>query len=287
MPKKLYQYRSIETDKQPKRLEWVLNVMKTGQLHCLSNENLNDPLDMQTILSNDASPYINSIASAMGDEGFVGRYMALKFLTPYMKWQFRKNGISKEEIDSFDSTVNTYFMKWAEDLQTQHNDLLSCARIVCLTETYDNLPMWWHYADERRGICFEFDIDKANPKDTLFIFPVKYSNKLHDAVETLHRLDARHLKKKDKEEREFHAIVSEVMLPCIHKLSDWSYEKEWRYIMTNADYFNFVKPSKIILGDKIDESKKNTILEEAKMQGISVTQMSITKYGFRENELSV
>ena len=57
--------------------------------------------------------------------------------------------------------------------------------------------------------------------------------------------------------------------------------------MINADYFNFVKPSKIILVDKIDDFKKSIIFEEAKMQGISVTQMSITKYGFRENEVSI
>jgi hypothetical protein len=283
MPSKLYQYRSIETVNQPNRLNWIINVMETGRLYCSSNHYLNDPLDMQTVLSSDnISDYVRSIDSAIGNREFSSYITMIKIITPLLKMQFRKNGMPNDEIDSFDSEINTRFMKWAEELLNQHNDVLSCARIVCLTETYNNLPMWWFYADERRGICFEFEVDKINPADKLFIFPVKYSSKLHDAVETLHKLDSGHLKKKDIKEREFHAFISELVIPCIHKLSDWNYEKEWRYIMLNTEYFDFMKPSKIILGDKVDTSKRNILLEKAHEYNIKATQMSITKYGFRE-----
>lgn len=47
--------------------------------------------------------------------------------------------------------------------------------IKCLTPKPDNLLMWAHYADNHRGVCFEFDITQDHE---LFdnIFPIIYSD---------------------------------------------------------------------------------------------------------------
>ena len=286
MPTKLYQYRSINTLDNPERLNWILEVIKTGKLFCSSNADLNDPLDLQSILSsNHASTYIESIASAAGDRNIASTYHAIKFLTPFFKWRWKKDGLSSEEIAAFDTSINDIVMTWTEDLQAQHSDLLDVARIVCFTEKHDNLPMWWFYADERRGLCLEFDVSELSITDKMFIFPVNYTCKLFDAVEVVHRYDEKRIKNLSTDARDFFALLYSCILPCTHKLLDWSYESEWRYVMVNQDFFEFVKPKKIILGDKIDVVKEKIILDTADVLNTAVSKMKITKYGFQEDTL--
>jgi hypothetical protein len=286
MPQKLYQYRSIETTDGVPRFERLIDVLQTGRLYCSTNENLNDPLDLQTILSTEnPSVYINSVASVSGNNEYKSYYWSIRILKPFLKRLFRKNGIPEVEIESFDSSVNDIFLRWVDELKSMHNDFLGLLRIVCFTETFDNLPMWWFYTDERRGVCLEFDVEKLQSGVKLFVFPVKYTDNLPDVIRTLHKLDTRRVKRMSEKEKEFFVLFSTGIFPCTHKLSDWSYEKEWRYIMLNAENVDFVIPSKIILGDRIDDVKKDEICKVAKTQGIRVTQMKITKFGFDEHEV--
>ena len=286
-PSKLYQYRSINTNDQRERLGWVLDVIKTGELFCSSNANLNDPLDMQSVLSTrEASSYIYSISSAMGNRDFASTYTAIKLFTPFLKRKWRKNGLTPDEIAAFDTAINDIVMKLTEDLQEQHSEIMGLARVVCFTEKYDNLPMWWFYADERRGVCLEFDVEALSSEKKFFVFPVKYVDKLFNAVEEAYKLDTRRINNMDKRDRDFFMLLCSFLLPCTNKLSDWSYESEWRYVMIKQDKFNFVKPSKIILGDKIDGKNQDVLVEVAKCLKIVVTKMEITKYGLQEEEIN-
>ena len=83
---------------------------------------------------------------------------------------------------------------------------------------------------------------------------------------------------------------------AIHKLSDWSYENEWRMIFdagswyfdhkdvpkdfwTNGKTIQFIQPSKIIMGMNISKEHDGKIRECAKLANIPVVKAIQTEYG--------
>lgn len=49
--------------------------------------------------------------------------------------------------------------------------------MTCMTETYDNILMWSHYANSHKGICIEYDVKKLLTQKNAFnyyIYPVIY-----------------------------------------------------------------------------------------------------------------
>ena len=97
-------------------------------------------------------------------------------------------------------------MQPVEALNSQLDDFLKLLRIVCFSESYKNLPMWWFYADRRKGVCLEFDTEHLNSELKLFTFPINYTNKLPDAIKTLNKFEK--LKSRmSKENWEFQGLV--------------------------------------------------------------------------------
>jgi hypothetical protein len=96
--------------------------------------------------------------------------------------------------------------------------------IVSLSETYDNLLMWSHYADEHRGAVFEFVVEDDNP-GSLFLHSVPMS-------------DLRYFGKVDyRKFRRYQGAVSSGAIPDIRrhyiftKSDEWMYEKEQRFAL--------------------------------------------------------
>lgn len=95
--------------------------------------------------------------------------------------------------------------------------------IISFTESYNNLLMWSHYADEHKGIVVEFDYHALKT----------HFNKILGLNNSIERI---------LYNRERHEV-----LPCttspkrnlLTKSDDWIYEKEHRAItkISNADYF--------------------------------------------------
>ena len=157
------------------------------------------------------------------------------------------------------------------------------SRFACFTEKNSNLPMWSHYANGHTGVCLEYDISLIS--DVYIInrfFPVKYVNKLPDGTSLL------------AQEKTLRFSFMDYIL--IHKLSDWSYESEWRLIFNVGSWFfspdevpkefwkngaqiKFALPSKVFLGIKIEEKNENEIREWCDELGIPVEKMKCTEYG--------
>jgi len=157
-------------------------------------------------------------------------------------------------------------------------------RISCFSELPDSLPMWAHYANSGTGFCVEYEFpicigsplclksgdvckggNSCNPKECgLFsncsLAPIFYSAQRPDATSAM------------KQEIEY-AVASELGVNCdlkdydwlepyrtaLFKSTDWSYEKEWRLILSDHSLrgdTDYVLPcdmlKRVILGSNMD-----------------------------------
>jgi Protein of unknown function (DUF2971) len=89
-------------------------------------------------------------------------------------------------------------------------NMVSKRRIYCLTPYADSTLMWSHYAENHRGICLEFGVDKPLFSQALqVIYASRYP------VWLLHEFET-------QQDRAVEMILT--------KAEEWSYEKEFRLI---------------------------------------------------------
>ncbi len=136
----------------------------------------------------------------------------------------------------------------------------------CFTEEFDNMKMWYYYAEQYTGFCVEFDFSAqsdGNIKPVIYTedkFTVKTGN------------------------QSFYA--TEFFLPMLLKNPCWQDEKEWRFI-----YPNKLTPDKqtiincplkaIYFGSKVSESDLENALRLLKNSGKQLPKlykMVVNKY---------
>lgn len=98
--------------------------------------------------------------------------------------------------------------------------------VISLSETYDNLLMWSHYADEHRGAVFEFIVEDGKPGS---LFLCAESNPITES-NYFGKVDYRKFRK-------YQDIISSQTIPDIRrhyiftKSDEWMYEKEQRFAL--------------------------------------------------------
>jgi hypothetical protein len=165
---------------------------------------------------------------------------------------------------------NIVMDKNSESIQ-KFNKVLELAKIACFTEDCYNLLMWSHYANGHRGVCFEFDINKLDIIDKIFL--VIYSATLPDILEfnvTKNSI--------------FHDFYGHIIYHCLHKLNYWNYENEWGLLMISNDFccpifIPFIRPTKIIIGAEVKDDFLLKLYELAHSQNIKITKMHINTLG--------
>jgi hypothetical protein len=108
-----------------------------------------------------------------------------------------------------------------ERYNTDITSQLTHARVLCLTETHDNVVMWSHYAKEHRGVVFK--LRRLEERDHRFLAAraVTYSDEpmpflpLDEYVERQLGLAE-------------HDLVPRIFDIPYRKHLDWAYEREWR-----------------------------------------------------------
>jgi len=110
------------------------------------------------------------------------------------------------------------YMDRINDFIVQH---LGHSRVLCVSETNDNVVMWSHYAEQHKGAVIKLNCVDAVDDNLIIARPVVYSKDFpeylsaDDWVEGLAGL-------KDND-------VSKLAYDVAHiKHSDWAYEQEWR-----------------------------------------------------------
>lgn len=165
-----------------------------------------------------------------------------------------------------------------EILNNYKNNMLNSEFICCFSEINNNILMWSHYADNHKGICVAYsteDLLKAARKHrkriTTILTPVYYS----DEVEVLSCFSNEN--------------ISKSAYSFQKKASCWSYEKEWRlmisklfskekrtpfernaFVEENGIELKGVYPKKIFLGVNISSNDEGKIIELARELKIDI-----------------
>ncbi len=131
-------------------------------------------------------------------------------------------------------------------------------RMFCLSAVNADILMWSHYAQNHHGICLGFDIG-SNPffeKTTR----VRYANKYP-------RVD--YYRVSDQKYYEYSLLT---------KSDRWKYEKEWRFLWTNAaglkdpvHHFDALFLKTVIFGCQTTDSDKDLIMEWLSAGGLRPT----------------
>ncbi len=136
-------------------------------------------------------------------------------------WKHIK-GVMTQELKSFRATFER---------------LRSSMGVACLSESFESLLMWAHYANNHRGMCVEYDLMEINQQLNFTPIPIIYSDE-RVCFNTLNPATAGN----DSMRFFIRSITS--------KSKDWSYEREWRIIRDNR-----------ACGDRWDEGKKGALLD--------------------------
>jgi len=119
--------------------------------------------------------------------------------------------------------------------------------VICLSEINNDILMWSHYSNGHTGFCIEFERSENNDLGKWeFCLPVAY--------------DSINVPSFDPERITERGAIAEIVS---RKAPNWSYEKEWRLIISHefANGFIFLpaKITAIIFGCKMDYAKRHAI----------------------------
>lgn len=151
-------------------------------------------------------------------------------------------------------------------------------RILCLTESPAHSAMWFHYADQYKGVVLEFDCSDELDSAWLAAQPVSYLEAKPEVY------DAYGWAKLIMMPREL-AIKTILNVSTYTKSPDWSYENEWRITSFKrpsddglfTDYkFNSKELLSIYLGPLISQTDKASLLVAcAKYPNIKIFEVTI------------
>jgi hypothetical protein len=239
----------------------------------------NDPFDIQTELKPDydlnefprilmdviEALILNDIHLPNTETSFAKAI--LLFRDSVKKYGYNKSKVEKivypvlgfllDETEFFISQINSYWQKSMRD-----------SRVFCVTEDYDNLLMWAHYAKDHTGVVFQ--IATLPECDT----PLSVSRKVEYEKYPLQFYTLRELVLWTLFEINPDLSQFQYSKHAYRKSELWSYEKEWRVLdMTYSpnkeeefvDHKFLPKQlQKIYLGCKFDNNNLNDIITLSK-----------------------
>ena len=286
MTRKLFRYRSFNTEiinvysNVHQKLigieKWKLEAFE-GVVYPSSPLYFNDPYDCEFCIHPDALLEI------------LDRQTYIKILEE----QFRQKPKEKKKIlntKNIGSTIQQILRNHGVKLQkslvnvlqdklnSSMSEVKDSVRVVCLSEVYDSILMWSHYAQNHTGFCIEYDFEENN----MFykrLYPVKYTT------------DRYAISKADMS----HSNTRWIYKTICSKSDVWSYEKEWRIVTANFEkmglknlegkYVFDLKTNikAFYLGAKIAEKFKEEIIKFGKNNNIHVYQMILSPNSYELN----
>ena len=148
--------------------------------------------------------------------------------------------------------------------------------IYSMSETYQSNPLWAFYCNNNQGFCIEYDFNKAKDfdieqkKKLINAYQVIYSDKVED-YSFVNMLKYILTGKKDNDL--CLKANLDLFTQLMTKQADWSFEKEWRIMLTNLEdnkvYLDLV--SRIIIDKRVLETKESKkLIELCKQRGWGV-----------------
>lgn len=131
------------------------------------------------------------------------------------------NADGMKVLDEVISEIGRTFSETKGRFNAEITDFLTHSRVLCLSETGDNVVMWSHYADSHKGVVFK--LRKLEAEDHHFLAarrvdyttdPINYFS-LREYVDNLTGVS----------EHDPAPIIWQI---AYRKHPDWAYEREWR-----------------------------------------------------------
>lgn len=204
LPSKLYKYRSFNVD--------TLRLLGREEVFYANPETFNDPLDCRPTVEIDTDrTLLEKLCFRMLVAAGKDREAARKVIQNhrYMSTEWGDFNTDPEVEESYKQGIGI-------ETKGLLDKEMALSGVLSLSARWNCPLMWSHYADEHRGICIEFDMDRnlcENIKPVVYKRPV--SIKISELAQwKLHNSDSAHQSVVDKY--------------FFSKSRPWSYEKEWR-----------------------------------------------------------
>ncbi len=235
----IYKYRSIEQGAE---------ILASSQLYFSTPDKFNDPFDCQ--LS------VNSQNTDQEIYDYFVRYFGKSIPDNVLQ------DLIKQTKDNPD--------RWQEILDESIKQTTNKTGVCCFSINMSNLLLWSHYAEQHKGICLGFDIEKDAD---FFKYPlmIRYSS-----VYPIFN----HIKEQQD-------LVDKLLQT---KSKDWSYEEELRIMKINSSgLFKFKKEAlvEIIFGSKSSDDDINRIINIAKENDFNNLVYSKARINKREFKLDI
>lgn len=159
------------------------------------------------------------------------------------------------------------------------SSLQPIVHVCSLAASGRSLLMWSHYASQHEGFCVEYDfgrLPKGDPNRNR-LYPVHYNARRFDS--------SAHLSAAFIEAKEINATF--LLLACLHKSPEWSYEQEWRLIEYSSDVTlagsttSMPAPSRIYLGARISSENEAKAVAVCTDLGIPLSKMKLSDSEYR------
>ncbi len=193
----------------------------------------------------------------------------------------KDNNVSNEQIKFAIDTIKSFKnLEFSNEIKAQMEQILlirNSVGVCSFAEENANQVMWVMYANNYNGYCIEYDIEKAildNPSIQNDLLKVKYTDtKTSFPIEIfLKGLYAEILSKINHDIEPFNKnIFKDTIINLFTtKHSDWSFQKEWRFIgkPNNTDLILPIKA--VYLGKNLSKINQSKIIFTCKKKGISV-----------------
>ena len=271
-----YKYYSAET---------ALLVLENTSIKWSSPSEFNDPFDNQfRLILEEVSPESHQAL-------FKHIFFETEWPTSVLPQIAANSGVSIEQLQSlvikalteapalkpFLDAEITNIMHNPDLLAKYQNELdqvMSDVSIFCVSESYDNILMWSHYANNHKGVVLSFSPIREVDSPLLMAKPVHYTEDIPQIQYTdLLAVDKNHI---DTSIQKIQEIIT------LTKSLHWSYEREWRVISGLRDPSNRTEICKfapeeleyVYLGCQMEPEKKAEILTllESKYPHLKVYQ---------------
>lgn len=273
MPEIFYKYRNINTR--------TLDAFRSDTLYFSSISSLNDPYECALMLSyskikedtyksifRQIKPFLKtefviSSEDIYWDNIIIDKILSgLKIQTGY-----------KDQIDivnmlkSTNDSINSEKLEMEKDINLIANELY---RLCSFSEIMDSKLMWSHYADQHKGFCIGYNFKEIDDDIRQLMLPIIYGDKILDITNFLFPITNNSL----------------IMNAMSRKSMDWSYEREWR-ILISANNKQQCQPQKVpvakavYLGCRISQEDKIKIVDICKSKSIDVYQMKMRTDEFK------
>lgn len=220
-----------------------------------------------------------------GNDSFDSNKM-ITYLTPIVG-DIHARQITTKTQEIFIKVFNTEFKKKITNVFEKFlgfNDIKNNFIMFSLSETYTNNHQWAMYTNNGKGFCIGYEIIPKNQREASLLpelLPIYYGEKkdllltklFDECLECAIRNEALNDLINQESESLFVSFYTKNM--------EWMGEQEWRFsiplINTDSNLIDFNFAKSIYLGENIEESWKQQLIEIAKEQNLKVFQRKLNK----------